>query len=128
MPVKLEIWQHPELSSEDIIVFSDNGDGKKIVLDCSSGLRGVRHGTSLNAVLSRFPYAVLLESNVKKYTMFFERIVSKLLQITPKVECAQLGQVYFQTNNTDGVLNSDKSVIISQILDVIPSFLRPRIG
>ncbi len=128
MPVKLEIWQHPELSSEDIIVFSDNGDGKKIVLDCSSGLRGVRHGTSLNTVLSRFPYAVLLESNVKKYTMFFERIVSKLLQITPKVECAQLGQVYFQTNNTDGVLNSDKSVIISQILDVIPSFLRPRIG
>ena len=128
MPVKLEIWHRPELSSEDVIVFSDKGDGKKIVLDCSIGLRGVRHGMSLNAVLGRFPYAVVLESNVKKYTLFFERIVSKLLQITPKVEYAQLGQVYFQTGNDDGVLNADQSAIISRILDVIPSFLRPRIG
>ena len=114
MPVKLEIWQHPELSSEDIIVFSDNGDCKKIVLDCSSGLRGVRHGTSLNTVLSRFPYAVLLESNVKKYTMFFERIVSKLLQITPKVECAQLGQVYFQTNNMDDAISKYQFSIVDE--------------
>ena len=128
MPVKLEIWGQPELSSEDVIVSSDNGSGKKIVLDCSSGLCGVRHGMSLSAVLNRFPYAVVLESNVEKYAIFFERIVSKLLQITPKVEYAQLGQVYVHINDIDAVLNSEKTAIMYQILDVIPSFLRPRIG
>ena len=30
MPVKLEIWRQPELSSKDVIVFSDNGGGINI--------------------------------------------------------------------------------------------------
>ena len=92
--IEVERLHDPSLRDRPVVV---GGDERKEVLDCSpeAMARGVRPGMPLREALSRCPDAAFVEAHPEWYRAATMAMVNALLELSPLVEPAGPGVIYF---------------------------------
>ena len=125
--VKSEINKTPELSDNEIILYSRESSKLSIVEDFSKTIKNISKGISLSSALSKYPDAVRLEFDCKNYEQIFASVISNIARITPKIERSNLGIIYINMHGLSEMYGGEAK-LVTHILDSVPYFLEPRFG
>ena len=125
--VKSEINKTPELSDNEIILYSRESSKLSIVEDFSKTIKNISKGISLSSALSKYPDSVRLEFDCKNYEQIFASVISNIARITPKIERSKLGIIYINMHGLSEMYGGEAK-LVTHILDSVPYFLEPRFG
>tara|TARA_B100001105_G_scaffold156627_1_gene125839 strand:+ start:114 stop:1583 length:1470 start_codon:yes stop_codon:yes gene_type:complete len=125
--VKSEINKNPELSDNEVILYSRESSKLPVVEDFSKTIKNISKGIPLSSALSRYPDSVRFEFDRKNYEQIFASVISNIARITPKIERSNLGIIYINIHGLSEMYGGEAK-LVTHILDSIPYFLEPRFG
>ena len=125
--VKSEINKNPELSDNEVILYSRESSKLPVVEDFSKTIKNISKGIPLSSALSRYPDSVRFEFDRKNYEQIFASVISNIARITPKIERSNLGIIYINMHGLSEMYGGEAK-LVTHILDSIPYFLEPRFG
>ena len=122
---KAELRRHAHLRDSPIAVV-DRASGKPLVVDSSAGA-SVRAGMTLEQAMSSHNGLIILDADEPHYRRVFEDVTEALLQVSDRVEPAELGTAYARLDGLE-LLYGSEAKVAAALLDVIPGWLSARIG
>ncbi len=125
-PLKCEIIRNPGVESSRVVIIHGTGS-KKLVLDHSPELEGLRKDMTLQQALACQDRAEIVQADLPYYRSAFNRILDGLEGISPLVEGADLGTAYLGADGLHLIYPDDES-LIAAVREVVPEALTPRMG
>ena len=125
MRAKAELRRHEHLKDSPIAVV-DGANGKPLVVDSSAGA-SARAGMTLEQAISSHNGLIILDADEPYYRQVFERVTEALLQVSDRVESAELGVVYVRIDGLE-LLYGGETETASALLAAIPGWLGARVG
>ena len=123
MRAKAELRRHEHLKDSPIAVV-DGANGKPLVVDSSAGA-SARAGMTLEQAISSHNGLIILDADEPYYRQVFERVTEALLQVSDRVEPAELGVVYVRIDGLE-LLYGGETETASALLAAIPGWLGAR--
>ena len=130
---KAELRRHEHLKSmspakagNGPIAVVDRTNGKPLVVDSSAGA-SARAGMTLEQAMSSHNDLIILDADEPYYRRVFEDVTEALLQVSDRVEPAELGTVYVRIDGLE-FLYGGKSKAAAALLDAVPGWLNARVG
>ena len=127
LAMKFEENRNSDLINKKVIIYSNDRKGKSRVFDYSRGIRRVFIGMPLSHALNIYPEATIIEADINKYNQLFDFILLKLSKKVDRIEKSSFGKAYIDVSGYSQGYGGE-SRMISNILDVMPSFLGSRLG
>ena len=109
-PLRCEVLRNPALDNCPLLVIYGTGS-KKMVLDCSPELEGIRKDMPLQQALARDNKVELLQADLPYYLSAWNRILDKLEEVSPLVEDAGPGIAYLGIDGLRLIYPDDDSLI-----------------
>ena len=122
---KAELQRHEHLEDSPIAVV-DRTNGKPLVVDSSAGA-SARAGMTLEQAMSSHNGLIILDADEPYYRRVFEDVLEALLQVSDRVEPAELGTAYVRIDGLE-FLYGGESKAASALLDAVPDWLNARVG
>ncbi len=122
---KAELRRHEHLKDSPIAVV-DRASGKPLVVDSSAGA-SARAGMTLEQAMSSHNGLIILDADEPYYRRVFEDVIEALLQVSDRVEPAELGIAYVRVDGLEFLYGGEKAVA-SALMDAVPSSLAARVG
>ena len=122
---KAELQRHEHLKDSPIAVV-DRASGKPLVVDSSAGA-SARAGMTLEQAMSSHNGLIILDADEPYYRRVFEDVIEALLQVSDRVEPAELGIAYVRVDGLEFLYGGEKAVA-SALMDAVPSSLAARVG
>ena len=122
---KAELRRHAHLRDSPIAVV-DRTDGKPLVVDSSAGA-SARAGMTLEQATSSHNGLIILDADESYYRRVFDRVLDALLQVSDRVEPAELGTAYARLDGLESLYGGEEKAA-SAPLDALPSWLGARVG
>ena len=122
---KAELRRHAHLRDSPIAVV-DRTDGKPLVVDSSAGV-SARAGMTLEQAMSSHNGIIILDADEPHYRRVFEDVTEALLQISDRVEPAELGTGYARIDGLESLYGGEEKAA-SALLDAVPGWLNARVG
>lgn len=122
---KAELQRHEHLKDSPIAVV-DRANGKPLVVDSSAGA-SARAGMTLEQATSSHNGLIILDADEPYYRRVFEDVIEALLQVSDRVEPAELGTVYVRIDGLEFLYGGEEKAA-SALLDAVPGWLNARVG
>ena len=122
---KAELRRHAHLRDSRIAIV-DRTYGKPLVVDSSAGA-SVRAGMTLEQAMSYHNGLIILDADEPYYRRVFEDVTEALLQVSDRVESAELGTAYARLDGLE-LLNGSEAQAAASLLDAVPRWMQPRVG
>ena len=122
---KAELQRHAHLRDSQIAVV-DRASGKPLVVDSSAGA-SARAGMTLEQAMSYHNGLIILDADESYYRRVFEDVVEALLQVSDRVEPAELGTAYIRMDGLESLYGGQEKVAVA-LLDALPDWLSARVG
>ncbi|MDE2687803.1 MAG: hypothetical protein OXI16_09965 [Chloroflexota bacterium] len=122
---KAELRRRAHLRDSPIAVV-DRTSGKPLVVDTSAGT-SARAGMTLEQAMSCHNGLIILDADEPYYRRAFEDVIEALLQVTDRVEPAELGTAYARIDGLE-LLYGGKGNVAAALLDAVPGWLNARVG
>ncbi len=122
---KAELQRHEHLKDSPIAVV-DRANGKPLVVDSSAGA-SARAGMTLEQATSSHNGLIILDADEPYYRRVFEDVIEALLQVSDRVEPAELGTVYVRIDGLEFLYGGEEKAA-SALLDAVPRWLNARVG
>ncbi|MFQ5860443.1 MAG: DNA polymerase Y family protein [Dehalococcoidia bacterium] len=116
---QVEVLRHPELRGRPVLVLETTGS-KTRVFDCSPQVTDCPQGMPLQEAMARCSGAVLLEADLPRYRVIFERILDSLEQRSPEVESAGLGCAYVDVRGLEKLYGGQVRLAMA-LLHAVPA-------
>ena len=123
---KAELRRHEHLKDNSPIAVVDKTNGKPLVVDSSAGA-SARAGMTLEQATSSHNGLIILDADEPHYRRVFEDVIEGLLQVSDRVEPAELGTAYARLDGLE-LLYGSESKAASALLDAVPGWLSARVG
>ena len=123
---KVELQRQPHLGDRPVVI-ADHSRGRPLVADRFPACGGVTAGMALEEALSRNAGTVVLEADEPSYRRVFSRVLIALQGVSDRVEGAGLGTAYVRLDGLER-LHGGEDRTVHALLNVLPDYLRPRIG
>ena len=130
---KAELRRHEHLKSmspakagNSPIAVVDRTNGKPLVVDSSAGA-SARAGMTLEQATSSHNGLIILDADEPYYRRVFDDVTEALLQVSDRVEPAELGTVYVRIDGLE-VLYGGEAKAASALLGAVPGWLNARVG
>ena len=123
---KAEMRRRPHLENGAALIV-DRSVARPLVVDRFPAASGVVAGMTLEEAVSRHANAVVLDSDEPHYREVFTRMLTSLQGISDRVEGAELGTAYVRLDGLEGIYRGEAGTIAA-LLNVVPSYLTPRVG
>lgn len=125
-PVRCEILRRPGIESCPVVIASGDGS-RKLVLDHSPGLEGLKQGVPIQQALARHDKVGLIQADIPYYWSIFNRLLDEMEGISPLVEGAELGTIYLGVDGLQLIYPDDDS-LAGAVLKALPEIFAARIG
>ena len=122
---KAELRRHAHLRDSPIAVV-DRASGKPLVVDSSAGA-SARAGMTLEQAISSHNGLIILDADEPYYRRVFEEVIEALLQVSDRVEHAELGTAYARIDGLESLYGGEEKAA-SALLDAVPGWLNARVG
>ena len=122
---KAELRRHAHLRDSPIAVV-DSTDGKPLVVDSSAGA-SARAGMTLEQATSSHNGLIILDADVPYYRGVFEDVTEALLQVSDRIEPAELGTAYARLDGLELLYGSEEKAAHA-LLAAVPGWLNARVG
>ena len=122
---KAELQRHAHHRNSQIAVV-DRTSGKPLVVDSSAGA-SARAGMTLEQAMSYHNGLIILDADEPYYRRVFEDVTEALLQISDRVEPAELGTAYARIDGLESMYGGEAKVAAA-LLDAVPNWLNARVG
>ena len=130
---KAELRRHEHLKSmspaeagNSPIAVVDRTNGKPLVVDSSAGA-SARAGMTLEQAMSYHNGLIILDADEPHYRRVFEDVTEALLQVSDRIEPAELGIAYARLDGLE-LLYGSESKVAAALLDAVPDWLNARVG
>jgi DNA polymerase-4/protein ImuB len=125
-PLKCETLRNPDIGDCRMLVVCGAGS-RKVVLDCSPEIEGIRKDMPLHRALSLNNGVEILQADLPFYRSAFNRILDSLEMISPLVEGPDLGTAYLGIDGLHLIYPDDDS-LIAAVREVLPEVFAARVG
>ena len=122
---KAELQRHAHHRNSQIAVV-DRTSRKPLVVDSSAGA-SARAGMTLEQAMSYHNGLIILDADEPYYRRVFEDVTEALLQISDRVEPAELGTAYARIDGLESMYGGEAKVAAA-LLDAVPDWLNARVG
>ena len=122
---KAELRRHEHLKDSPIAVV-DRANGKPLVVDSSAGA-SARAGMTLEQAMSSHNGLIILDADEPYYRRVFEDVIEALLQVSDRVEPAELGAVYVRIDGLE-FLYGGEAKAAAALLGAVPGWFSARVG
>ena len=122
---KAELRRHAHLRDSPIAVV-DRTNGKPLVVDSSAGA-SARAGMTLEQAMSSHNGLIILDADEPYYRRVFDGVLDALLQVSDRVEHAELGTAYARIDGLESLYGGEEKAA-SALLDAVPGWLSARVG
>ncbi len=92
-PLRCEVLGNPGIGDSPVLIIYGTGS-KKLVLDWSPELEGIKKDMPLQQALARQDRVEIVQADLPRYNSAFNMILDKLEKVSPLVENAGLGAAY----------------------------------
>ena len=123
---KAEMERRPSLRAQPVLI-ADRSRPKPIVADRFPAATAVSTGMILEHALARQPGAAVIEADEPHYRRIFEKALTRLQEVTGRVEDAELGVAYAALDGLE-MLYGGEDPLAQALLDALPAYLAPRAG
>ena len=130
---KAELRRHEHLKSmfpakagNGPIAVVDRTNGKPLVVDSSAGA-SARAGMTLEQAMSYHNDLIILDADEPHYRRVFEDVTEALLQVSDRIEPAELGTAYTRIDGLELLYGSEREAAHA-LLDAVPGWLGARVG
>ena len=125
---KTEMRRHPHLKDSPVLIVDRTGPrSRPLVVDRFSAASAVTAGMTLEQAVSRHANAIVLDADEPHYRSVFDRVLASLQGTSDRVEGAELGTAYVRIDGIEKLYRGEAGAV-SALLNVVPSYLNPRIG
>lgn len=125
-PISCETQRHPGLGNCPVVVTAASGS-RRLVLDHSPELAGMRCGMPLQEALSRHGEIKTVPADTPYYWSIFNRILDSLEQKSPLVEGSDLGCAYLGIDGLEGIYRNDYA-LVDAVRKVMPVAFKAQMG
>ena len=122
---KAELQRHAHLKDSQIVVV-DRTYGKPLVVDSSAGA-SARAGMTLEQAMSCHNGLIILDADEPYYRRVFDEAVNALLQVSDRVESAELSTAYARLDGLE-LLHGGEANVAAALLNAVPAHLGARVG
>ena len=122
---KAELQRHAHPRDSQIAVV-DRTYGKPLVVDSSAGA-SARAGMTLEQAMSCHNGLIILDADEPYYRRVFDEAINALLQISDRVESAELGTAYARLDGLE-LLHGSEADVAAALLNAVPAHLGARVG
>ena len=122
---KAELQRHAHPRDSQIAVV-DRTYGKPLVVDSSAGA-SARAGMTLEQAMSCHNGLIILDADEPYYRRVFDEAINALLQVSDRVESAELGTAYARLDGLE-LLHGSEADVAAALLNAVPAHLGARVG
>ena len=123
---KAELRRHAHLKDNSPIAVVDRTSGKPLVVDSSAGA-SARAGMTLEQATSSHNGLIILDADEPHYRRVFEDVTEALLQVSDRIEPAELGTAYARIDGLESLYGGEANAAAA-LLDAVPDWLGARVG
>ena len=123
---RVELRRRPHLRARAAVI-ADRSAGKPRVADAFPSASGAVAGMALDAALSRYPDATVLEADEPAYRREFTQALAALQGVSDRVEGAELGVAYAGLDGLES-LHGGEAALVRALGEALPRDLEARTG